>query len=293
MRRLLPCQPVPSTTCSKIFDLLAGVLLYHGAAGKTLSTDLVDGMLIPALDGNNLIVRINDKLTINDATVVAADATALNGVMHKIDQVLIPPGLELPPNIYQTAAEEDFDTLVTAIDAAGLVDALAADIFTVFAPTDEAFASLPVGALDYLLANIDALTEVLLYHDIAGEILAADLSNGRIPTIDGANSVTIAIADGSAPVDGVTVEDADIAALNGVIHAIDQVLLPPGFSLPGNTVEAVDAYPKLLILGAALLATDLADDLVDSILTVFAPIDAAFDALPGGVLGYLLETLIS
>jgi uncharacterized surface protein with fasciclin (FAS1) repeats len=105
-------------------------------------------------------------MTINDATVVAADVTALNGVIYKIDQVLLPPRFELPPSIYQTAAEEDFGSLVAAIDAAGLVDALAADIFTLFAPTDEAFDALPEGALEYLLANTDVLAEVLLYHVI-------------------------------------------------------------------------------------------------------------------------------
>jgi uncharacterized surface protein with fasciclin (FAS1) repeats len=90
---------------------------------------------------------------------------------------------------------------------------LAADILTVFAPTDEAFEAFPEGALEYLLANTDMLAEVLLYHVIVGENLAADLSNGTIPTVDGINSVMIEILDAFVFVDGATVVDADIAAL--------------------------------------------------------------------------------
>jgi transforming growth factor-beta-induced protein len=275
-------------------DMLSSVLLYHVAAGRTFSSDLVDGMEIETLldqrENEFTVGIINGTVTINDTTVVAADITALNGVIHKIDGVLIPPDFVLPPNIYQTAvAAGGFDTLVTAIEAAGLVDALASDIFTVFAPTDAAFEALPEGALDYLLADAAMLADVLKYHVVTGETLAANLTDGMIATIDGTNSVTIAIVNGTVYVDSATIVDTDITALNGVIRAIDQVLLPPGFTLPPNIVEVASGEDDLTTLVTAVGVAGLADDLVQSILTVFAPIDSAFASLPAGVLDYLLE----
>lgn len=131
-------------------------------------------------------------------------------------------------NIVQTAiAAGSFETLVTAVNAAGLGSTLANDgPFTVFAPTDAAFAALPAGTIDALLQNTAALTDVLLYHVVAGEVLAADVVNlttattlqGASLAIDASNGVTINDA---------TVIQADVRASNGVIHVIDKVLLPP------------------------------------------------------------------
>lgn len=120
----------------------------------------------------------------------------------------------------------DFTTLVTAIEAAGLVDTLKGDgPFTVFAPTDAAFAALPEGTVEGLLADIPALTSVLTYHVIAGKVMSGDLSDGlEAETVNG-QSVTIGVGD-TVTVDGATVVTADIEASNGVIHVIDQVILP-------------------------------------------------------------------
>ncbi len=128
------------------------------------------------------------------------------------------------------SANPTTSTLVTALDAADLVEALQAPgPFTVFAPTDDAFAALPEGVLDQLVQpeNKDALTKVLTYHVVEGAVMAADVTDGEVPTLEG-QSLTLSTADG-VTVNGATVTTADVEASNGVIHLIDTVLLPPDF----------------------------------------------------------------
>ncbi|MBU6244332.1 MAG: fasciclin domain-containing protein [Actinomycetales bacterium] len=122
----------------------------------------------------------------------------------------------------------DLSTLVTAVNAAGLVDTLnGAGPFTVFAPTDEAFAALPAGVLDALLMpeNKDTLAKILTYHVVPGKVMAADVTDGSVATVEG-QSVTLSTSNG-VTVDGATVVTPDIEASNGVIHVIDAVILPP------------------------------------------------------------------
>lgn len=122
----------------------------------------------------------------------------------------------------------ELSTLVTAVSAAGLVDTLnGAGPFTVFAPTDEAFAALPAGVLDALLMpeNKDTLAKVLTYHVVPGKVMAADVTDGSVATVEG-QSVTLSTSNG-VTVDGATVITPDIEASNGVIHVIDAVILPP------------------------------------------------------------------
>ncbi len=117
---------------------------------------------------------------------------------------------------------------MTAVGAADLVDTLNSDgPFTVFAPTDEAFAALPPGVLDALLLpeNKDVLAKILTYHVVPGTVLAADVTDGEVATVEGQN-VTLSTADG-VTVNGAKVVQADIVASNGVIHVIDAVILPP------------------------------------------------------------------
>lgn len=129
------------------------------------------------------------------------------------------------------SGNQDFETLVTAVKAAGLVETLnGAGPFTVFAPTDEAFAAVDPKVLDLLLlpSNKDALTEVLTYHVVPGEVTSADIKPGDVATVEG-QDVTITTDNGGVQVNGATVTAADVMASNGVIHVIDEVLLPPGF----------------------------------------------------------------
>jgi uncharacterized surface protein with fasciclin (FAS1) repeats len=181
---------------------------------------------------------------INGANVVIADVPASNGVIHAIDYVLLPPSLGLGgdameeeeameegPNLIEVATEAgDFTTLLAAADAAGLTETLAAaeSNFTIFAPTDEAFATAleTLGlTAEELLADTATLTAVLTYHAIVGTVTSADLVDGPVTMLNGAD-VTIDLSDG-VKINDANVIAADIEASNGIIHVIDAVLLPP------------------------------------------------------------------
>jgi uncharacterized surface protein with fasciclin (FAS1) repeats len=125
------------------------------------------------------------------------------------------------------SANAEFSTLVAAVKAAGLVETLSGTgPFTVFAPTNEAFAALPAGLVDKLLlpANKEALTKILTYHVLPAKVMAADVAAGKVKTVEG-SEITIA-TDGGVKVDKANVTATDVAASNGVIHVIDQVLVP-------------------------------------------------------------------
>jgi uncharacterized surface protein with fasciclin (FAS1) repeats len=137
------------------------------------------------------------------------------------------------PNIVEVAvAAGSFKTLVAAVTAAGLGETLSGPgPFTVFAPTDDAFAKLPAGTVDGLLKDIPALTKVLTYHVVSGKVMAADaakLTNAK--TVEG-SELKINASDG-VKINNATVTQADIEASNGVIHVIDSVLLPASFKIP-------------------------------------------------------------
>ncbi len=123
----------------------------------------------------------------------------------------------------------DFSTLVAAVTAADLGETLSGEgPFTVFAPTNEAFEALPAGLLDKLLLpeNKEVLTQILTYHVVAGEVMSTDIEPGKVPTVEG-EDITIKVTDGTVTVNGATVTAADVEASNGVIHVIDEVLVPP------------------------------------------------------------------
>jgi len=127
------------------------------------------------------------------------------------------------------SADGSFGTLVAAVTAADLVETLSGTgPFTVFAPTDEAFAALPAGVLDALLLpeNKALLAQILTYHVVSGMVMAADVTDGDVATVEG-QKIKLSTADG-VTVNGATVVVADVMASNGVIHAIDAVILPPG-----------------------------------------------------------------
>lgn len=126
------------------------------------------------------------------------------------------------------AGNEDLSTLVTAVDEAGLVETLSGEgPYTVFAPTNEAFEALPEGTLDDLLADPEgALTDVLTYHVVEGEVFSSDLTTGPVATVNGAELDVVVEDDGTVTVNGIEVVMADIEASNGVVHVIGGVLVP-------------------------------------------------------------------
>ena len=209
---------------------LTDILKYHVLTGKAMSSQLSDGQVISTILGKNITVTINaNGVFINDKQVTTADIEAENGVVHVIDAVLIPP-VEMPATVVDIVVNSpDHTTLEAAVVAADLAGTLSGTgPFTVFAPTDAAFAALPAGTLDALLADPSGdLTDILLYHVVAGKAMSADLSNGQeITTVLGDNIVVTINADGVF-INDAKVTVADIEARNGVVHVIDEVLLPP------------------------------------------------------------------
>ncbi|TNC70981.1 fasciclin domain-containing protein [Rubellimicrobium roseum] len=125
------------------------------------------------------------------------------------------------------AAAGSFTTLAAAVEAAGLTETLSGEgPFTVFAPTDEAFAALPEGTLDELLANPEQLSSILTYHVVSGEVTSDQLTEGQeVTTVNGAPA-TITL-EGGPMINGANITQPDVQASNGVIHVIDAVILPP------------------------------------------------------------------
>ena len=141
-----------------------------------------------------------------------------------------PSGTAPSKTIAQVAAEAgNFKTLVAALEAAGLVGTLqGAGPFTVFAPTDAAFAKLPPGTVESLLGDREKLASILTYHVVSGKVMAADIvkANGAAPATVNGQPLDVRVRDGKVLVNGAQVTTADVGASNGVIHVIDTVLLP-------------------------------------------------------------------
>jgi uncharacterized surface protein with fasciclin (FAS1) repeats len=218
---------------------LAEILLYHVVGGQALSTDLSDGQIIATLQGQTVEVTINaDGVFINDAQVTVADITATNGVVHVIDAVLLPPAPQPTTTVVDVIVNSDVhNTLEAAVVAAGLVETLSGTgPFTVFAPTDAAFAALPAGTVETLLADpTGTLTQILLYHVVGAQALSTDLTNGQtVATLQG-QAVTVTINADGVFINNAQVTVADIVTSNGVIHVIDAVLVPQQPNSVSNT----------------------------------------------------------
>ncbi|MGQ7868316.1 fasciclin domain-containing protein [Sunxiuqinia sp. sy24] len=252
-------------------EQLTPILLYHVVNASVFSFDLSAGP-VATLNGEEVEVDLSGGVMINDATVIIADQQATNGVIHAIDKVLLPP-----TNLVGTAISYDpeFSILVEAVVKADLATTLAeGGPFTVFAPTNAAFealfAELGVGGVADLTA--EQLTPILLYHVVDGSVFSTDLANGFVPTLNGA-AIEVDLTSG-VMINEATVAIADVKATNGVIHAIDQVLLPPAMNLVGT---ALSFDPEFSILVAAVQKADLVSTLAEGgPFTVFAPTNQAF-----------------
>ncbi|MBW1296923.1 fasciclin domain-containing protein [Aquimarina litoralis] len=262
-------------------DALTEVLLYHVAAGKFSAEDLIAGQTVTTIQGDEVTIEMVDgEVFLNGSIkVLLADIEASNGIVHLIDGVLL-PAADLQSIVEIAVATPELSTLVGALQAADLVDTLNGDgPFTVFAPTNDAFA-----ALDEIPGG-DALTEVLLYHVAAGKFSAEDLIAGQTVTTVQGDEVTIEMVDGEVFLNGsIKVLLADIEASNGIVHVIDGVLLLPADLQ--SIVEIAVATPELSTLVGALQAANLVDTLNgEGPFTVFAPTNDAFaalDAIPDG-----------
>ena len=281
---------------------LTQILLYHVVGAAVPAADVVELDSATTVQGEEISIEVVDgSVILNGAVeVIITDIEASNGIIHVIDAVLLPPSLtaeELPSIAEIAAGDENFSTLVAALDAAGLVDVLAGEgDFTVFAPTNDAFDALPEGTIPALLEDPEGdLTQILLYHVVEGIAVAqAVIGLDSVETLQG-EAISIEVVDGSVILNGeVEVIITDIAASNGVIHVIDGVLLPPAMMPEAEELltiaEIAAADENFSTLVAALDAAGLVETFAgEGEFTVFAPTNDAFDALPDGTLEALLE----
>ena len=254
----------------------------------------------------NSMTRIISRALVASLLVfIAACSDSGDGVLYSGDlpsaPEASPPAPEPSPgNIVEVAtAAGSFPTLLAAVEAAGLVDALSdgGASLTVFAPTEEAFAALPEGALDALLADPDALADVLTYHVLGSEVsvsTALDIAPSKVETVQGGDVAVTSRSDEYLYINTSKVVDYDIEASNGVIHVVDSVILPPDLTPSALTIAEIAAADEdFETLVAAATAANLVGTLSDpdADLTLFAPTDAAFEALGEEAVPFLLDNL--
>jgi len=283
-------QEVIDELLSNPEGVLTQILLYHVVGATALSTDLADGQTIVTLQGQEVVVTINDDgVFINNAQVILADLEADNGVVHVIDAVLLPAPTTTVMDII--AGSDVHEVLTTVLQLTGLDEALRGEgPFTVFAPTDEAFAALPAEVVEELLANPEGeLTRILLYHVAGVAALSTDLTDGQtIVTLQG-QEVVVTINDDGVFINEAQVILADLVADNGVVHVINAILLPQ--PEPQTIYGIISNSPDHNILTSILDFFELdevLDDEEEGPFTVFAPTDAAFEALGNDVIAALL-----
>lgn len=253
-------------------ETLSQTLLYHVLVGVEVPSSAVTTG--PVTTGAELTAWINtaDGVVINEATVTTADVEASNGVIHIVDSVI------LPANIVELATYAgQFDTLLAAAVEAEVAGVLqTAGPFTVFAPTDDAFATL-ISELETtpeaLLARED-LAQILTYHALFGDVRAADVTAGFFTTVSGLSFVLApGEAAGSWMLNNANIVQTDIVGTNGVIHVIDSVILP------SNIVQLLSYHPSFSTLVVAAIEAELDTALAEDTFTVFAPTDDAFGDL--------------
>lgn len=205
---------------------LQGILSYHVVAGDVRAKDVVKLKGATSLGGQRIPILIDEEgVRVAGVKVVTTDIVCSNGVIHVLDSVMMPA----TKNIVATAVGAgQFTTLAKALTAAGLVDALSGDgPFTVFAPTDAAFAALPQGTLESLLRpeNKQQLIGILKFHVVSGRAYSDGLKSGALVTLAG-TKLPIEVGAAGVRIGGAGVATADIETTNGVIHVIDRVLIP-------------------------------------------------------------------
>lgn len=205
---------------------LAAILTYHVVPGAADASTVLSRTGWTTVNGQRIDVSQKDGTAMVDGAVITAtDIRASNGVIHVIDAVIVPSNATL----VEAAKEAKFNTLAKLIETAGLTEVLSGDqAFTVFAPTDEAFAKLPPETVASLLRpeNKAQLAKILTFHVIPGRVYSDDaIAAGTAKTVQG-GPLTIAAKGDTATVNGAKILKTDIDARNGVIHVIDTVILP-------------------------------------------------------------------
>lgn len=225
----LPEGTVESLLKPESKEKLRTILLYHVVPGEIAAAGVAESALLKtAAPGKFLSVRAEPEgVMIDGARVTKTDLRANNGIIHVIDTVVLPQD---KPSIVDLASQAGtFNTLLAAAEAAGLAETLQIDgPFTLFAPTDEAFAKLPAGTVESLLKpeNQEQLRSILLYHVVPGNLTATHVvKQSTLGTASG-SKLTVTIKGESAHVDNALIQTTDLQAANGIVHVIDTVLIP-------------------------------------------------------------------
>lgn len=268
-------------------SLLTALLQYHVANGKVMSTDLSNGAVPTLLAGKSIDVNVDNGVVLNGSSnVTEADVDADNGVIHIIDEVLIPEDFVAQTIVQIAAGNPDFSTLVAILSLPELSGLLTAANdptanLTVFAPTNDAFSALfmALGKSEISEVPVEILNEIVQYHILGGAVFSDELTNGTAETLLEGESVTIDISNG-VMVDDANVVLADVAAINGVIHAVDAVLLPSYAASAVGTISEIVLFDNdFTILANALRKAELLETVsTTENLTLFAPDNAGFIA---------------
>lgn len=238
----LPAETVAELLKPENRQKLTDILTYHVVAGKVQAKDVIKLRGAVAVNGQRVDIQFGEEgVKVDGAKVVTTDILCDNGVIHVIDSVILPSSSTIP----ETAkAAGKFETLLAAAAAAGLADVLSSSgPFTVFAPTDEAFAKLPAGTVETLLKpeNKQKLADILKYHVVSGRVYSEKVLDSKaVKTLQGAPAA-ISLQDGTPRIQDARILKTDIDASNGVIHVIDSVILPPpsGADAQRRLIDAV------------------------------------------------------
>jgi len=207
---------------------LSNILLYHVVSGAEIMAADVSTNPVVMANGGVASLSVEDGVKIDDANIIEVDWMGTNGIIHVIDTVIMPGDDPSGQTIVENLVEQgNFTTLVAAVQAADLVDTLnSAGPFTLFAPTDAAFAKLPDGTVEALLNDIPTLTDILLYHVISGAKVESSMVAAGEVTMANGDMATLG-TDGGVTIENANVTGVDWQSSNGVIHIIDTVIMPP------------------------------------------------------------------
>ena len=255
---------------------LSDILLYHVVPSSVPSSAVTDCMLADAANTQPLSFTVGNGVMVNDANVIQADVMASNGIIHVIDKVLTPS--DTPRDIPRTAqCTGAHDSLVAAVIQAELLTTLQGEgPFTVFAPTDQAFtdAGIDLAALDTPEGK-QTLSDILLYHVIASEVLSSAVTDCLSADSVNTNPLSFTVDDSGVMVNNATVVTPDVQTSNGVIHVIDKVLLPT--TTPNDIPRTAQCTGSHATLVGAVIQAELLTTLQgEGPFTVFAPTDQAF-----------------
>lgn len=279
---------------------LTNLLTYHVVPGRAFSSFSLNNRSLTALNDGELKISTiwqrsfwwwSSTIKVNESTVVDPDRRASNGIIHGIDTVL-DPNFTAPQSILELAqGNENLSTLALLVEEAGFARALDSEYLdlTVFAPTNEAFAKLPPAVLEAVQSDRELLRFVLKNHILRGSVESSELTTDAVRTI-GRTSLDVVVGEEAITVGPATVVSADVRASNGVVHVIDEVLVP---EILETLIGVIESRENLATFKAAL---DIAGytaffDRESRFFkwTFFAPDNDAFEAIPADSLAALLD----